>query len=89
MEEVRIQGYAINDGDYLSELFTMAAPDWDQDDRVKAAVNVALVKPRQGGCALFQCLRGPVLGCARRLSAVLSHRPVSGPAVAWLAGPQG
>ena len=75
LDEVRHQGYAINDGDYLPELFAMAAPVWDQDGQVTAAVNVALVKHRQDGRALFQRLRGPVLACARRLSAVMSHRP--------------
>jgi IclR family pca regulon transcriptional regulator len=75
LEEVRTQGFAVNDGDYLPELFAMAAPVWDQEGRVAAAVSVALLKHRQDGRALFQRLRGPVLTCARRLSAVMGRRP--------------
>ncbi|MFH1035467.1 MAG: IclR family transcriptional regulator [Pseudomonadota bacterium] len=75
LDEVRAQGYAVNDGDYLPELFAMAAPVWDREGRAAAAVSVALVKHRQDGRALFQRLRGPVLTCARRLSAVLGRRP--------------
>jgi IclR family pca regulon transcriptional regulator len=81
LDEVRAQGYAVNDGDYLPELFAMAAPVWDQAGRVPAAVSVALLKHRQDGRALFQRLRGPVLACARRLSAVMSRRPPRSPLV--------
>lgn len=75
LAEVRQQGFAVNDGDYLPELFAMAAPVWDQDQKVTAAVNVALVKHRQDGRMLVQRLRGPLQAAARRLSAVLSRRP--------------
>ncbi|MBI5524472.1 MAG: IclR family transcriptional regulator [Desulfarculus sp.] len=75
LDQVAEQGYAVNDGEYLPELFAMAAPVWDQERRAVAAVSVALLKRRQEGRLLEERLLGPLLACTRGLSALLGHRP--------------
>lgn len=75
LEQVRAQGYAVNDGEYLPELFAMAAPVWDHQKRAVAAVSVALLKRQQDGRLLEERLRPPLLNCVQGLSALLGHRP--------------
>ncbi len=72
--EVRRRGYAVNDGDYLPELFALAAPVFDRQGRAQAAVSVATLKHGLDGRELESRLAGPVLRCAWGISAVLGHR---------------
>lgn len=75
LDQVASQGYAVNDGEYLPELYAMAAPVWDHRRRAVAAVSVALLKRQQEGPALEARLLGPLLACTQGLSALLGHRP--------------
>ena len=71
LEEVRAQGYATNDGEYLPELWAMAAPVLDPRGQAQAAVSVALLKGGRSGEEIFQRVSGPLLECARRISSLL------------------
>lgn len=80
LDEVRAQGYAVNDGQYLPELFAMAAPVWGRGRRVVAAVSVALLKRQQDGARLSMRLRGPLLACSQGISGLLTPGPGPEPA---------
>lgn len=81
LEEVRERGWAVNDGEYLPELFALAAPVFDRRGSVPAAVSVATLKHGRPGAELRGLLLEPVLRCARGVSAALGHRgPVRPPA---------
>lgn len=74
LAQVRGRGYAVNDGDYLPELFALAAPVFDHQGLAWAAVSVATLKHGQDGAELQARLAGPVLRCARGISSVLGYR---------------
>ncbi len=80
LEQVRADGYAVVDGEYMPELFALAAPVWDQDGRAVAAVSMAMVKHGENGQQLLERLRAPVLTCAARVSALMGHPGQPGPA---------
>lgn len=73
-ERIREDGFAMNDGEYLPELFAMAAPVRDGHGKAVAAISVTQLRGRKDTQALCQGLKGPLLDCAERISAVLGHR---------------
>lgn len=68
---VRAQGLSINDGEYLPELFALAAPVLDHSGQARAAVNIATLKRGQDGQVISARLAQPLLDCAARISALL------------------
>jgi IclR family pca regulon transcriptional regulator len=70
-EQVRREGYAVVDGDYLPELIAFSAPVRGRDGRVEAAVSVALLKRGEALETFKGRVLPPLLECAGRISAVL------------------
>lgn len=77
-EQVRQQGYAVVDGEYLPELFAVGAPVMAGDGQVEAAVSVALLRRGQTRQEMLDRVLEPLLNCTSRIGAVLGgHRIVS------------
>ncbi|RJX29775.1 MAG: IclR family transcriptional regulator [Desulfarculus sp.] len=72
-DQVRIQGLAVNDGEYLPELFALSAPVLDVSGRARAALSIPILKRGQPAEVLCDRLAGPLKECAARISALLGH----------------
>ncbi len=75
LDETRARGWAYNDGDYLGELFALAAPVLGENGQVLAAVNVPILKAGRRAEELIGRVKEPALACAARISAVMGYRP--------------
>jgi DNA-binding IclR family transcriptional regulator len=72
-DTVRAQGLAVNDGEYLPELFALSAPILDASGRARAALSIPCLKRGQSAEAICARLAQPLKDCAARVSALLGH----------------
>lgn len=75
LELVREQGYAVNDGEYLPELFALAAPVLGKDGRAQAALSLACLKHGLTADELVRRYLPPLMENASKVSALLGWRP--------------
>ena len=69
--QVRKQGFAVNDGELATELFSAAAPVLDRRANAVAAVNMAVNAAQHGKDYLYKVMVPAVIACAARISSAL------------------
>lgn len=72
-DQVRAQGLAVNDGEYLPELFALSAPVLDMNGLARAALSIPCLKRGQPAEVLCARLAQPLKDCAARISALLGY----------------
>ena len=75
-DQVREQGYAVVDGEYLPEMVAVGAPVVAGDGKVEAAVSVALLRRGQSRQEFLDRVLEPLLTCSGRISSVLGRQRV-------------
>ncbi len=73
LEDVKIQGYAVNRGEMAPELLSVAAPVRNFDGQVVAALNVAVSTERYSQSATDTTLIPAVISVAARISKALGY----------------
>lgn len=73
LEQVRIKGYAINDGELALELRSVAAPIKDRDGKVVAAINMAVRASEYSLEKMENELSKIVMGLANKISQSLGY----------------
>jgi len=73
LDDVRIQGYAVNHGEMAAELLSVAAPVRNIDGEVVAAVNMAVNADHYDRAAVKATLIPAVISVAERISKALGY----------------
>jgi len=68
LDKVRRQGYAINDEELAAGLRAVAAPVWDCNDKIVAAVNISIPSARGSCQEMVDTLAPMVMNTARKIS---------------------
>jgi IclR family transcriptional regulator, pca regulon regulatory protein len=73
LAHVRRSGYAVNNGELAPELASVAAPVFNRQGKVVAALNMAANAARHGTDYLHQVMVPAVVQCAERISSAMGH----------------